>query len=325
MQAKEIVRRAIERNNPPRVPINYCNRDFDRSDTLAVAYSPSSSFQPAEPGQTEWGYIWESLNDTMGQPHGHPLADWDRIATYMPPEANAPGRLDAFPQFLAAHQDRFLKASLGISGFNQAAFLRGFEAFLTDLYLERARAERVLDMVFNFENGIIERYCEFPVDAISFGDDWGTQQGLMISPALWREVFRPRYAEQFSRIHRAGKKVWFHTCGNAEAILGDLIEIGADVLELLQPDIYGVERLAAEYGGKVCFCCSVDHQRRAVSGTREEIFAYVRLLAERLGAFNGDFIGYIEDYSSLGMSEQNYQWIKEAFHGLHTGSQPATD
>ena len=99
--------------------------------------------------------------------------------------------------------------------------------------------------------------------------------------------------------------------------------MGVDVLELLQPDIFGVERLASQYGGRVCFCCSVDHQRCAVSGTREEIFAYARRLNERLGCFNGGFIGYIEDYSSLGMSEQNDQWIREAFHGLtvSTGAQ----
>ena len=89
-----------------------------------------------------------------------------------------------------------------------------------------------------------------------------------------------------------------------------------DVMELLQPDIYGIDWLASEFGGKVCFCCAVDHQRRAISGTREEIFTYAGVLNKRLGAFNGGFIADIEDYSSLGMSEHNYQWIKEACHGL---------
>jgi uroporphyrinogen-III decarboxylase len=187
-----------------------------------------------------------------------------------------------------------------------------------DLYTAPDIVEQVLDNVFGFENGIIQQAVQYDVDAICFGDDWGTQRGLMIAPGLWRAVFRPRYAEQFATVHQAGKKVWFHSCGNIHAIIGDLIEIGVDVLELLQPDIFGVEQLANEFGGKVCFCCSVDHQRRAVSGTRDEIFAYTRLLRDTLGAFNGGFIGYIEDYTSLGMSEQNYQWIRQAFHGLNT-------
>jgi len=78
-----------------------------------------------------------------------------------------------------------------------------------------------------------------------------------------------------------------------------------------------VEWLGEQFGGKVCFCCSVDHQRRALSGTREEIFAYARLLNESLGRFDGGFIADIEDYASLGMSEENYQWIRQAFHGLN--------
>jgi uroporphyrinogen-III decarboxylase len=139
----------------------------------------------------------------------------------------------------------------------------------------------------------------------------------MISPEIWREVFRPRYFEQFELVHQAGKKVWFHSCGNIRPIIPDLIDIGVDVLELLQPDVFGIERLSEEFGGQVCFCCSVDHQRLALTGTRDAIFAYVRRLNDQLGSFDGGFIGYIEDYGTLGMSEQSYQWICEAFGELN--------
>jgi uroporphyrinogen-III decarboxylase len=253
---------------------------------------------------------------TMGQPSTHPLADDASIPAYRPPDAFAPGRFDALPGFIAANRDRFLRFGMGITGFNTATFLRGFDQFLIDLHTDRALAERILDFVFDFENGLIEQAVRTGIDAVTFGDDWGTQRGLMIRPALWRQVFRPRYARQFDCIHHAGKKVWFHTCGDVWDVIGELIDIGVDVIELLQPDIFGVERLAREFGGKVCFCCSVDHQRRAVSGTRDEIFAYARHLNDCLGAFNGGFIGYVEDYASLGMSEQNYQWIRQAFHSL---------
>ncbi len=317
MNAKEVVRRAIERDHPPRVPINYCNRDFECSDTLATSFAPAQGFVPTEPGMTEWGYAWRSLNDTMGQPRNHPLSDPAAIAHYVPPDPAAAGRFDHVPAWVAQHSDKFLKFSVGISGFNQATFLRGFEDFLTDLHTAPERAESVLDIVFDFENAIIDHALEFPFDAVAFGDDWGTQQALIISPDLWRQVFRPRYADQFARIRRAGKKVWFHTCGYVYDIIGDLIGIGVDVLELLQPDLLGVERLAGDFGGLVCCCCSIDHQRRAASGTRAEIFAYARFLKDTLGAFNGGFIAYIEDYASLGMSEQNYQWIREAFHRLN--------
>jgi len=316
MNSKAIVLSAIAGTNPSRVPVNYCNRDFEHSDVLSTGCAPAAGFVPAEPGMTEWGYVWKTLDGTMGQPATHPLADDSAVAAYRPPDSRAPGRLAHIPAWAAQHPDKFLVFGLGITGFNQATFLRGFEPFLADLYTSPELAGRILDCVFNFENGLIEQLGDLPVDCVKFGDDWGTQQGLIIHPALWRERFKPRYAAQFARVHRGGRKVWFHCCGQVFDIIGDLIEIGVDVLELLQPDVFGVDRLAAEYGGKVCFCCSVDHQRRAIHGTREEIFSYARMLADRLGAGGGRFIGYVEDYASLGMGEAQYQWIREAFHGL---------
>lgn len=316
MTRKEVVFRAIERRDPPRMPITYCNRDFEHSDCIAVGYAPAADFVPSRPGMTEWEFVWEVLDGTMGQPKTHPLADPEAIASYVAPPPCAAGRFDNIAAQIARWPDRFIRFSMGISGFNQATFLRGYEALLMDLYTDRARAERVIDYVFEFENAVIEQALSYPIDCVAFGDDWGTQQGLMISLELWREVFRPRYQAQFAPIRKAGKKVWFHSCGDVSAIIGDLIDVGVDVIELLQPDLLGVERLARNFGGKVCFCCSVDHQRRAISGTRDEIFAYARFLRDTLGAFHGGYIAYVEDYACLGMSEQNYRWIREAFEEL---------
>ncbi len=316
MTSREIVYRAIEFRDPPRTPIIYCNRDFEDSDVIGAGPAAAAGWEPSEPGMTEFGYVWESLDATMGQPHARPLADWDRIDDYVPPDPHAPGRFDALPAWCEQEKDRFriCSASVAITGFNNATFLRGYEEFMMDLALHPDRVERLLDIVFGFEDAIIDEVCKFDFDCIKFGDDWGTQHGLMVSLDTWRKFFRPRYADQFARIHAAGKKVWFHSCGDVHSILGDFIDIGVDVLELLQPDVFGIDRLADEFGGKVCFCCSVDHQRVAVPGTKDEIFAYAEKLVKRLGAFDGGFIAYIEDYSSLGMTEQNYQWIREAFH-----------
>ena len=99
--------------------------------------------------------------------------------------------------------------------------------------------------------------------------------------------------DQFARVHAAGMHVWLHTCGDVWDIIPDFIEIGVDILELLQPDLFGIERLAEAFGGKVCFCCSVDHQRLACTGTRDEILGYARRLNDHLGAYDGGFMAYI--------------------------------
>ncbi len=313
MSPKEIMLRAIEHRDPPRLPLHFCNRDLELSDSCCTGPAGVPGFVADKPGRTEWGYIWQSLDGTMGQPIDHPITDEESLARYTPPDPTPPERYAHFPAFIVEHADHFLRVGPGITGFNQATFLRGFEPFLMDLYSDRALAERVLELVFNYENSLIERFCQYEFDAVGFGDDWGTQQSLLISPELWREVFKPRYAEQFARVHQAGKKVWFHCCGNIASVIGDFIDIGVDVLELLQPDIFGIDWLGREFGGKVCFCCSVDHQRRALTGTRDEIFAYVDQLVNTLGKFHGGFIGYIEDYHCLGMSEETYQHICQAF------------
>lgn len=127
--------RAIKRRNPPRIPLNYCNRDFEDANTLTTGPAATKGFIPSEPGLTERGYVWQTLDKTMGQPHTRPRADDNSIARYRPPDPFAPGRLKHLPQFTSGNNSKFLKFSIGISGFNAATFLRGLETFLTDLYL----------------------------------------------------------------------------------------------------------------------------------------------------------------------------------------------
>lgn len=314
--SKELVQRAVNRTSPSRLPICYCNRDFEYSDVFTVGYKAARSFVPDTPRLSEWGYIWEVLDGTMGQPTACPLQDWNRIDAYAPPDPLDRGRLCHVPGDVAHQQDKFLRLGMGITGFNQATFLRGFEEFLADLYTQPKHAERVLDIVFGFENSLIGQSKDLGLDCVAFWDDWGMQKGLIISPDKWRQVFKARYAKQFELVHACGMNVWFHSCGDVREIIGDLIDIGADVIELLQPDLLGIDCLSDQFGGRVCFCCSVDHQRTAILGTKSEIFDYARRLYEKLACFNGGFIAYIEDYSCLGMSEANYQWIREAFHSL---------
>ena len=85
MTSREIVYRAVQRAGPPRVPIHYANRDFEHSDTLGTGWAPAAGFAPSQPGMAEWGYVWQSLDQTMGQPHVHPLADWseERVWRYI--------------------------------------------------------------------------------------------------------------------------------------------------------------------------------------------------------------------------------------------------
>lgn len=139
---------------------------------------------------------------------------------------------------------------------------------------------------------------------------------MMISPDLWRQVFRPRYEEQFQLVHSCGKHVYFHSCGYVWDILDDIIEIGADIINLNQPNIFGIERLGERFGGRICFECPVDIQTTAVYGTKDDIYAETERLVSSLGSFDGGLIGRVEEYHSVGMSDDSYRYCVDALREL---------
>lgn len=311
--SKELVRRAIECRGPERTPVLYFNKLLERSDILRVGYEPASDFHSDDPNRSEWGFLWERLDDTMGQPIEPPLEEWDMFERWSAPDPNAPGRFEHVAGFVEQHPDKYIIGEFGISGLNFITFLRGFENTMADFYLEPEKLDQLIDIVYNFEKEVIRNFCERGVDAIGFGDDLGTQTSLMISPQLWREKFLLRYKENFDLVHSYGKHVYFHSCGYVYDIIPDLIEAGVDVFNFNQPDLLGIDRLNKEFGGKDSFCCPVDHQTVAIHGTREEIFAYVRHMQDTFGSHNGGYIGYVEEYSSVGMSAENFKAICDAF------------
>ncbi len=292
-----------------------------------MGYEPASTFKPEAPGQSEWGFLWckhDGHDETMGQPKQPPLADsWDLLSSWKAPDPRAPGRLDALKKAVADNPDRYIMGGLGITGFNQVTFIRGFENVMTDFYLEAENLHRLIQTVVDFETEMIRRMCACGVDAIAFGDDWGTQANLMVSPELFRAFFKPHFKRQFALVKSLGCQVYFHSCGQVYEILDDLIEIGADIINLNQPDIFPLARLAEGFRGRVCLNCPVDHQTVALSGNDREIRAYAARLCRELGTEKGGYIAYIEDYHSIGMSEANYQSICRIFEEIKASGWPA--
>ncbi len=329
MTSRENVIRAIEKNKPERVPLLFSPVDVMDGDILFTGYAPPLSFVQDVPYRDEWGFILAPHDNTMGQPTDAPFQDgWDGFDEFIPPDPTDQSRFryyDEQKENMAA-TGKYMVANMGISGFNRATFIRGFNGFLEDLYIDPEHADRLLDMVFSFENGIIKEFCERGgVDGFIFFDDWGMQNRMIVSPDIFREKFKHRYQEQFELIHSYGKHVIFHSCGYVYDILADLVEAGADVLNLNQPDIFDIPQMSEEFRGKVCFLCPVDHQTVAINGNKEEIEAYVDKLNrffsvfDQDGHYNGGFMGLIEEYSSMGMSPENYENIRQTFLKLARG------
>ena len=317
MNHRERVVRAIEFEDPDRTPVWLFNRDEGRGDVMFYDFrlDAGGGGDGYHGGVlSEWGYQWERLGDgTMGQPTRPVIPDWDGFASYRFPELRPERRLAGLPQFLEKSEGYYRLPMSVITGFTTYSFLRGFENSMMDFLLEKERAGELLDRIFAFEKQLVSLAASAGFDGFHFGDDWGTQDGLVIAPELWRELFKPRYHDQFAHAHKLGLHVWFHSCGNVLDILPDFHEIGVDVMNVAQPNVVDLDAVSRQLRGQQCFMVPVSYQTTGVSGTPAQIAAETRRLQGLFGGPAGGFVGYIEEYGCMGMSEENYQAHVEAY------------
>ena len=304
MTSKERVKRAIKFQCPDRIPLRYAF-DPERSDIVGVGYRPAKYWSSNVEGEDEWGCVWDKLEgrvvSSFGQVKVHPIKTLKDYKTYEFPDPYAPGRFDHLQIEIEKHRDKYISAGMGFHDFNRLMFLRGTEDLFEDLIFNKDVVIEFLKRLVDWQIEIIKQYLEFDVDGIWFGDDWGTQKSLMISPFLWREIFKPGYKRQFDLIHSYGKDVIFHSCGYVWDIISDFIEIGVDAFNFNQPLIFGkngesgIDRLSREFGGKVCFICPLDMQRTLIEGTYDEMLNEAKHLINALGRFNGGFIACCDE------------------------------
>ncbi len=247
---KSIVEQAINFTSPLRIPIWFINCDQTGGDVLiyhlSLGRKGDGSGNDWDWTNNEWGYRLEKLNNgTMGHPKEPFLPDWQSVEKLQPPGLREKERFASLPQFLTRCEDRYRLASLDLSGFTVYTMIRGFENSMEDPYLEPERFSFLLDLIFDFECDLIRLYAQHGFHGIHFADYCATQRGMMISPDSWRELYKPRYKRQFALAHEMGLHVWFHCCGNFAPIAGDFHDIGVDVLNISQPNVFDFDSIAS--------------------------------------------------------------------------------
>jgi hypothetical protein len=313
-ERRKTVIKAIKRENPERIPLLYAY-SLEKSDVVNIPVV--NHFLPG--GMSEWGFEWEHLDNQllMGQPKGQTIEDYARLEDFTPPDPLSPSRFSHVAQIMEKYgEDRFYKANFVLSGFAVMTMLRGYSGIMEDLYLERESAEKLCDLVFEFENEVIRQVPKYGFSAVGLADDWGTQTSLMINPELWREIFKPRYKAQIALAHSLGLYVYMHSCGYIFDIIEDLIEIGLDILNPGQPDINNVAEMGRCFGGRICFSCPPSYQGAAVSGDREALVSQIHQYKKHLFK-NGGLIGIIpEDSAPLGISKEMFELMETTFKEL---------
>ncbi|MEI6393216.1 MAG: uroporphyrinogen decarboxylase family protein [Verrucomicrobiota bacterium] len=324
---QKLVEQAIGFGRPERVPMVFWNRDQQQGDImlyhLALGAPGDGTPNAWNWSENEWGYRLESLGDgTMGHPVAPFYSELPEPEAIRVPDLREPERLSAMPAFLESCGDRYRLASLDLSGFTVYTLLRGFENAMGDFLKNPQGFAALMDRICAFECELMTLAARHGFHGIHFADDWGTQTGLMISPELWRRLFKPRYARQFAFAHELGLHTWYHCCGNFNLIMDDFHEIGADVINISQPNVVDVAEVGRRLRGRQCFMLPISYQTVSIRGTPEEIYAEARRLYELLGTPLGGFVGYVEEYSVMGMSAENYRACAEAFRRL--GADPGS-
>ncbi len=317
----ELVRKAIRFGSPERVPIVFWNRDQTDGDLLVYHLAlgaPGDGTPNAWNWSTnEWGYRLESIGDgTMGHPVAPFYRELPSAEAILAPQLREAERMSELAPFLDRCGDRYRLASLDLSGFTVYTLLRGFENAMQDFLLYPEGFAGLMNRIIEFECDLMRMARKHGFHGIHFADDWGTQTGLMISPPLWRRLFKPLYTRQFALAHELGLDTWYHCCGNFDLILDDFHEIGADVINISQPNVVDIAGVGRRLRGKQCFMMPISYQTVSIRGTPDEIRAEARRLYDLLGSPTGGFIGYVEEYGVMGMSSENYRACGEAFRCL---------
>ena len=109
-------------------------------------------------------------------------------------------------------------------------FLRPYEDCLVEIMLDTPEINRVADMITDYAEGCVRHSLAIGCDVVAFGDDFGTQQASIFPPDVWRRFFKPRYQRLFAPIRKAGKKIFFHSCGQISELLDDFAEMGVNAI-----------------------------------------------------------------------------------------------
>jgi len=267
-------------------------------DILAVSHGIGSSYyaRDEEEYTCEWGITWRWVTLPGGGRYtemvGHPLADESGLSSYSCPDPAVSTRYDTMRKLIEDYGDTHaICGGMGSTLFEPAWHLRGFETFLIDLVANKDFAHALLDKIFDYQLATGKILVEMGADLLKLGDDHGTQESLMMSAGTFREFFKPRYTELFSAYKDVNPdiKIAFHSDGNIEPILPDLIETGVDIFQAVQPKSIDPAKIKRKFGDRLSFWGTVDIQETMPFGSPSDVHNEIRTRIETVGA-DGGFI-----------------------------------
>ncbi len=271
-------------------------------DMLLVSVGWANSYYQQSGTYTdEWGITWKPVEYTTPygvghytEPFGHPLTDDELVYGYTGPDPSRKELYNDAARVIREFKDEFWIVGVTVTTIFECAWaLRGYERLLSDFILNPDLAEHILEIPYRYHLTAAKKLVEMGVDMIWIGDDVGAQFRMLISPQHWRQYLKPRMANFIAELKSINPqvKVAYHSDGFVYPIIPELIEIGIDVLNPIQPASMDPARVKKEFGDRLCFWGSIDEQHTLPFGTPADVIAEVQTRLRTIGKNGGLIIG----------------------------------
>ncbi|MDR0475981.1 MAG: hypothetical protein LBH43_20240 [Treponema sp.] len=237
----------------------------------------------------EFGVVWDrSDGSDIGNIQKHCLSEAN-LKDFSVPEVNGEEIKSRTEKIIRNGRETFKIGKIGMVLFERAWSLRSMEELLVDFYDEEDFVHELFSRITDYNVAIINEALQYSLDGFYFGDDYGQQTGMIMGPALWRKFIKPCLARTFAPIKAKGLPVILHSCGNILDILDDLVDIGLDCYQTVQPEIYDLRELKKRFGGRLAFFGAISTQQFLPFAQPAEVKAKIKETISILGT-NGGYI-----------------------------------
>ena len=326
MTSKEVIKRLIKHDNPPRFGFDFKGGPSDFTHVGSRRYinlesNPYEKWGDYPELKKISGFSGEVRRDVFGNIYGRfngktngecvygAIQDWDDY-TFKMPEFDKSYR-DELVKYDFAKRETFVVA-MGRQVFSTLRDARLMTNALMDMIIEPEHVAEFMDMVSDHEVDVIKSLAGCGLDAWFLGDDLGTQESTFVSPETFRELIKPAYRKITDAAHEAGMATFMHSCGKNYVLMEDLIDAGIDVFQFDQPDVYPTEVLASEFAGRVVFYSPVDIQKVLPTGDKEFIESRALEMCKLFRAAGGGWIAKdYGGYADIGVDPKWAEWAKK--------------
>jgi len=218
----------------------------------------------------------------------HPIHDLD-FDGYVFPDGRGEGRYESAVELMAKYPGRF--NVLRMTGLLDTCWhLTGLEDFLVAMITEEETTNLLMDKAADYMIHVIET-APPGIDAVRLIEDWGVQKGLLFSRGLWKEYLEPRLKRIHAAIRRKGMHVMHHSCGDITDLFPDIIDLGVEIIDAVQPESMDIRFLKKEYGRDIIFFGGLGAQSTLPFGTPEDVVNEARNTIGILGKDGGYITG----------------------------------